>query len=54
MASTALGEELGPPCKHARGGPGGWVILDKPEFHLSRHVVVPELDLAILWADVQL
>lgn len=42
-ASSALGEELGPPFKRGRGGPGGWLILDEPELHLSKHVLVPDL-----------
>lgn len=43
LASSALGEELGPPFKRARGGPGGWVILDEPELHLGGDIVVPDL-----------
>jgi len=35
LATSALGEELGPPFKRGRGGPGGWVILDEPELHLG-------------------
>ncbi len=42
-AATALGEELGPPFKRGRGGPGGWLILDEPELHLGEHILVPEL-----------
>jgi Uma2 family endonuclease len=42
-AATALGEELGPPFKRGRGGPGGWVILFEPELHLSEDVLVPDL-----------
>jgi Uma2 family endonuclease len=42
-AASALGEELGPPFKRGRGGPGGWVILDEPELHLASDVVVPDL-----------
>lgn len=42
-AASALGEELGPPFKRGRGGPGGWVILDEPELHLERDVMVPDL-----------
>jgi Uma2 family endonuclease len=42
-AATALGEELGPPFKRGRGGPGGWIILDEPELHLDRNVLVPDL-----------
>lgn len=42
-AATALGEELGPPFKRGRGGPGGWMILDEPELHLGEDVLVPDL-----------
>jgi Uma2 family endonuclease len=42
-AATALGEELGPPFKRGRGGPGGWIILDEPELHLLGNVLVPDL-----------
>jgi Uma2 family endonuclease len=43
QAATTLGEELGPPFKRGRGGPGGWLILDEPELHLQRNVLVPDL-----------
>lgn len=42
-AATALGEELGPPFKRGRGGPGGWILLWEPEVHLGSDVVVPDL-----------
>lgn len=42
-AASALGEELGPPFKRGRGGPGGWVILDEPELHLQADILVPDL-----------
>jgi hypothetical protein len=42
-AATALGEELGPPFKRGRGGPGGWLILFEPELHLAADVLVPDL-----------
>jgi Uma2 family endonuclease len=42
-AASAIGEELGPPFKRGRGGPGGWVILDEPELHLAEDVLVPDL-----------
>ena len=42
-ASSALGEELGPPFKRGRGGPGGWILLDEPELHLAEDIVVPDL-----------
>src|SRR6478736_3643047 len=42
-AASALGEELGPPFKRSRGGPGGWLILDEPELHLGGDALVPDL-----------
>lgn len=42
-ALSALGEELGPPFKRGRGGPGGWIILVEPEVHLGDDVLVPDL-----------
>lgn len=42
-AATALGEELGPPFKRGRGGPGGWILLWEPELHLGSDIVVPDL-----------
>lgn len=42
-ALSALGEELGPPFKRGRGGPGGWIILDEPELHLGADILVPDL-----------
>jgi len=42
-AASALGEELGPPFKRGKGGPGGWVILFEPELHLGEDVIVPDL-----------
>jgi len=42
-ATSVLGEELGPPFKRGRGGPGGWVLLDEPEVHLGPDVIVPDL-----------
>jgi Uma2 family endonuclease len=43
LAASAIGEELGPPFKRGRGGPGGWMILFEPEIHLGEHIVVPDL-----------
>jgi len=43
VASSALGEELGPPFKRGKGGPGGWIILDEPELHLGAEIMVPDL-----------
>lgn len=42
-ATSVLGEELGPPFKRGRGGPGGWLILDEPELHLGDDILVPDL-----------
>jgi Uma2 family endonuclease len=42
-ATTAIGEELGPPFRRGKNGPGGWVILDEPELHLGADILVPDL-----------
>jgi Uma2 family endonuclease len=42
-ATTALSDELGPPFKRGRGGPGGWILLYEPELHLGGDVLVPDL-----------
>ena len=42
-ASSRLGGRLGPLFDKGRGDPGGWIILDEPELHLGRQVVVPDL-----------
>jgi Uma2 family endonuclease len=42
-AASALGEELGPPFKRGRGGPGGWILVYEPEVHLGADIVVPDL-----------
>src|ERR1019366_7714743 len=42
-AASALGEELGPPFKRGKGGPGGWISLDEPELHLGGDIIVPDL-----------
>lgn len=42
-AASRLGIEIGGPLDHARGGPGGWIILDEPELHLQGDALVPEL-----------
>lgn len=38
-----LGGDLNPPFDIGRGGPGGWWILQEPELHLGKHVLVPDL-----------
>jgi Uma2 family endonuclease len=42
-AGSALGVRIGGPYDHGLGGPGGWWILDEPELHLGRDVLVPDL-----------
>lgn len=42
-AASVVGEELGPPFKRGKGGPGGWIILDEPEVHLNSNIVVPDV-----------
>lgn len=41
--ASTLGIELGGPFDLGRNGPGGWWILDEPEVHLGRAVLVPDL-----------
>ena len=43
VAASALGNVLGPPFQFGSGGPGGWILIDEPELHLSGHVAVPDL-----------
>lgn len=43
LATSTLGIELGNPFQRGNGGPGGWWILDEPELHLARDVLVPDL-----------
>lgn len=43
LASSSLGDELVSPFQKGRGGPGGWWILDEPEIHLDRQVMVPDI-----------
>lgn len=42
-ASSRIGGQLDGPFDLGSGGPGGWIILDEPEIHLSEHIVVPDL-----------
>ena len=42
-AASSLGVFIGGPYQHGRGGPGGWWILNEPELHFGRNVVVPDL-----------
>jgi Uma2 family endonuclease len=43
LAASVLGEELGPPFRRGKGGPGGWILLDEPEIHFGADVLVPDL-----------
>jgi len=43
VTASGLGFALGPSFQWGRGGPGGWWILDEPELHLGRNVLVPDL-----------
>lgn len=43
VALSRLGGELLSPFDRGRGGPGGWIILFKPELHLGEEVLVPDL-----------
>jgi Uma2 family endonuclease len=42
-ASSILGVRLGDPFDIGGGGAGGWWIVDEPELHLGRNVLVPDL-----------
>ena len=42
-AGSSLGMLVGPAYHFGRGGPGGWWILDEPELHFQRNVLVPDL-----------
>ena len=42
-ASSIIGGELVPSYDQGRSGPGGWWILDEPELHLARQILVPDL-----------
>lgn len=42
-ASSILGVALGGPFDLGSGGPGGWWIIDEPELHLAKDIVVPDL-----------
>ncbi len=43
FAGSSLGGELDGPFQKARGGPGGWWIVDEPELHLGEEILVPDL-----------
>ena len=41
--AAVLGGELMGPFHRGRNGPGGWLILDEPELHLGKDVLVPDI-----------
>jgi len=41
--AAALGGALFPAYDSGDGGPGGWWILDEPELHFGRNVLVPDI-----------
>jgi len=43
VAASILGMDVGGAYQRGRGGPGGWWIVDEPELHLGRDVLVPDL-----------
>jgi len=43
FASSRLGGRLDGPFSLGEGGPGGWWILDEPELHLGKEVIIPDL-----------
>jgi Uma2 family endonuclease len=43
LVSSVLGGTLISPFHLARGGPGGWFIIDEPELHFGEDVLVPDL-----------
>ena len=43
MSMSTLGALLLLPFGLGRGGPGGWIILDEPELHFGKQVVVPDM-----------
>jgi Uma2 family endonuclease len=43
LAASVLGADLSGPFHRGRGGPGGWLLLDEPELHFGRNVLVPDL-----------
>jgi Uma2 family endonuclease len=42
-AYSSLGGRLGGTYDWGQEGPGGWWILDEPELHLGRDVIVPDI-----------
>ena len=44
IANSGLGILIGSPFHFDRGGPGGWWILDEPEFHPGEDILVPDME----------
>jgi Uma2 family endonuclease len=42
-AASVLGGKLGDLFDWGRSGPGGWLILDEPELHFGKDVLVPDI-----------
>ena len=42
-ASSVLGGKIGDPFDFGEDGPGGWWIIDEPELHLGKDILVPDL-----------
>ena len=42
-AGSRLGAKLDGPFDSGIDGPGGWIILNEPELHLTQNVLVPDL-----------
>ena len=43
VAKSVLGSCIGPPFHQGRSGPGGWWILNEPELHLDKDILVPDI-----------
>ena len=43
VTSSTLGSDIHSAFQRGRGGPGGWWILDEPELHFGKDVLVPDL-----------
>lgn len=43
LASSVLGRRVGSAYHDKIGGPGGWWIIDEPELHLGKDILVPDL-----------
>lgn len=43
VAASVLGADLLDAFMRGRSGPGGWILIDEPELHLGRDIVVPDI-----------